>query len=161
VHCDYLEFQNDERSHLILMIMCDFCALSPRQRDRILTTFYEHLEPGGAVLLDVYSMAAFDAFTETTRFEENLLDGFWSASKYFGFLRSFKYANDKVTLDKYTIVDAARARTVYNWLQYFTPQSLTKEFADCGFSLEEIYADVAGTTYAPDKHEFAVVARKP
>jgi 2-polyprenyl-3-methyl-5-hydroxy-6-metoxy-1,4-benzoquinol methylase len=29
VNQNYLEFETDDRFHLILMIMCDFCALSP------------------------------------------------------------------------------------------------------------------------------------
>ena len=32
VNQNYLEFETDDRFHLVLMIMCDFCALSPNQR---------------------------------------------------------------------------------------------------------------------------------
>ena len=45
---DYLEFKTDDRFHLILMIMCDFCALSPAQRKNMLRKFYTVLEPGGS-----------------------------------------------------------------------------------------------------------------
>ncbi|MEZ4550869.1 MAG: class I SAM-dependent methyltransferase [Desulfobacterales bacterium] len=55
VHQDYLEFKTDERFDLILMIMCDFCALSPAQRRNMLERFYELLTPNGSILLDVYS----------------------------------------------------------------------------------------------------------
>ncbi len=34
IHQNYLDFETDDRFHLILMIMCDFCALSPAQRKR-------------------------------------------------------------------------------------------------------------------------------
>ncbi len=36
VNQNYLEFETDDRFHLILMIMCDFCALSPTQRKKML-----------------------------------------------------------------------------------------------------------------------------
>ena len=36
---DYLEFKTDDRFDLILMIMCDFCALSPTQRKKMLSKF--------------------------------------------------------------------------------------------------------------------------
>jgi 2-polyprenyl-3-methyl-5-hydroxy-6-metoxy-1,4-benzoquinol methylase len=56
INQNYLEFETDERFDLILMIMCDFCALSPIQRKQMLSKFNTILGPGGAVLLDVYSL---------------------------------------------------------------------------------------------------------
>jgi len=160
VNQDYLEFETDDRFDLIIMIMCDFCALSPAQRQKLLSRFYTLLKPGGSVLLDVYSLKAFEQRQETAMYEANLLNGFWSPNKYYGFLNVFKYDREKVMLDKYTIVEAARMRTVYNWLQYFDPEELKKEFADCGFKVEGFYSDVAGLPFDPEGSEFAIVARK-
>ena len=142
------------------MIMCDFCALSPTQRQQMLAKFREILLPGGAILLDVYSLAAFEQREEAASYGPNLLDGFWSAKTYYGFLNTFKYEEEKVVLDKYTIVEANRTRTVYNWLQYFAPGSLQAEISAAGFSLESNYADGAGTPFDEATSEFAVVGRK-
>ena len=160
VHQNYLEFETDERFHLILMIMCDFCALSPIQRREMLGKFHALLETGGSVVLDVYSLTAFAQREETAVYEANLLNGFWSPDKYYGFLNTFKYEEEKVVLDKYTVVEPARTRTVYNWLQYFSPETLTDEFSACGFTVEGLYSDVAGTPIVSEAGEFAVVARK-
>ena len=160
INQNYMEYETDERFDLILMIMCDFCALSPVQRKCIMDKFHLILKPGGAVLLDVYSLMAFNQRKEKAIYEANLLDGFWSPNKYYGFLNTFKYDDEKVVLDKYTIVEAERTRTFYNWLQYFSPESLEKEFTDCGFSIERLFADVAGSPFDPESDEFAVVARK-
>ncbi|MHC4582449.1 MAG: class I SAM-dependent methyltransferase, partial [Planctomycetota bacterium] len=157
---DYLEFETDARFDLILMIMCDFCALSPAQRRKMLNKFCTNLEPGGSVLLDVYSLVAFDQRQETAMYEANLLDGFWSPNKYYGFLNTFKYTAEKVVLDKYTIVEASRTRTVYNWLQYFSPEALEREFDECGLTVVERYSDVAGSPFDAESAEFAVVASK-
>jgi len=157
---NYLEFETDRRFNLVLMIMCDFCALSPDQRKVMLSKFHSILEPGGAVLLDVYSLTAFAQREETARYEANLLGGFWSPNKYYGFLNTFVYDKEKVVLDKYTIVEAARTRTIYNWLQYFSPDDLKKEFVENGFSIEECYSNVAGSPFDSESAEFAVVARK-
>lgn len=157
---NYLEFKTDTRFDLAMMIMCDFCALGPAQRQKILSTFSAILTPGGAVLLDVYSLAAFNKREEASKCEENLLNGFWSAEKYYGFLNTFKYEKKKVVLDKYTIVEADRVRTVYNWLQYFDPEDLKREFTAAGFTVENLYADVAGAPFDPEASEYAVVARK-
>jgi hypothetical protein len=156
----YLELKLDDRFDLVTMIMCDLCALSPEQRSTMLRKFHGLLAPGGAVLLDVYSLAAFAGRKERATCEIGLLDGFWSPHRYYGFLNTFTYDEEKVVLDKYTIVEEARTRTIYNWLQYFSPEALEHELNGCGLDVEKCYADVAGSTYNPEHTEFAVLARK-
>ncbi|MFC2142258.1 class I SAM-dependent methyltransferase [Acidobacteriota bacterium] len=157
---NYLEFAMEDRFDLILMIMCDFCALSPVQRKKMLNKFFAILEPGGSVLLDVYSLAAFDQREEAAMYEANLLNGFWSPNKYYGFLNTFKYDKERVALDKYTLIEASRIWTVYNWLQYFSSEALEKEFVEVGFTVEKLYSDVAGSPFDPDNTEIAVVAKR-
>jgi SAM-dependent methyltransferase len=157
---DYLEFDTEKRFDLITMIMCDYCALSPIQRKKLLTQFHRLLNAGGSVLLDVYSLNAFDQREEVSTYEHMQLDGFWSKEDYYGFLNTFKYEEEKVILDKYTIIEEAHTRTVYNWLQYFSPETLREEYNENGFKIEEFYSDVAGKTFNSKSIEFAVVARK-
>ncbi len=160
INQDYLDFETDSRFHLILMIMCDFCALSPFQRRKMLAKFHTFLVPGGSVLLDVYSLNAFEQREETAMYEANLLDGFWSPNNYYGFLNTFKYESEKVVLDKYTLIEVDRRRTVYNWLQYFSPEELEREIVECGFAVDGIYSDVAGSPFDSEAKEFAVVGKK-
>ena len=157
---NYLEFETEERFDLVLMIMCDFCALSPTQRKGILSKFYRILKPSGSVLLDVYSLSAFEQKEEVAIYEINQLNGFWSPNKYYGFLNTFKYDEEKVALDKYTIIELDRTREVYNWLQYFAPKDLEREFIEAGFSVKGLFSDVAGTPYDRKSREFAVIANK-
>ena len=109
---NYLEFETEDRFDLVLMIMCDFCALSPTQRKGILSKFQRILKPSGSVLLDVYSLSAFEQKEEVATYEVNQLNGFWSPNKYYGFLNTFKYDEEKVALDKYTIIELDRTRKV-------------------------------------------------
>jgi 2-polyprenyl-3-methyl-5-hydroxy-6-metoxy-1,4-benzoquinol methylase len=155
---NYLEFETEDRFDLVLMIMCDFCALSPTQRKGILRKFQRILKPSGSVLLDVYSLSAFEQKEEVATYEVNQLNGFWSPNKYYGFLNTFKYDEEKVALDKYTIIELDRTRKVYNWLQYFAPEDLEREFIEAGFSVKGLYSDVAGTPYNQKSSEFAVIA---
>ncbi len=160
VNQNYLEFETEDRFDLVLMIMCDFCALSPTQREGILSRFHKILKPGGSVLLDVYSLSAFEQRQETATYEVNQLGGFWSPSKYYSFLNTFKYDEQKVVLDKYTIIESERTRQVYNWLQYFAPEDLEREFMEAGFSVKGLYSDVAGNPYNRRSNEFAVIGNK-
>jgi len=49
---------------------------------------------------------------------------------------------------------------VYNWLQYFAPEELEREFIVAGFSVKGLYSDVAGTPYDHKSSEFAVIANR-
>jgi hypothetical protein len=66
-----------------------------------------------------------------------------------------------VVLDKYVLIEAERVRTIYNWFQSFSPESLEKEFVEFGFTVEGFYSDVAGSPHNPESKEFAIIARKP
>ncbi|WP_027183534.1 class I SAM-dependent methyltransferase [Desulfovibrio inopinatus] len=156
---NYLDFETDERFDLILMIMCDFCALSPQKRHYLLDTFRRLLRPDGALILDVYSTVAFDQKSETSTLQKGLLDGFWSPNPYYGFLNTFKYEKEKVVLDKYTIVEAGKTRTVYNWLEHFTPEKLEQECNRSGFGIDTLLSDVAGAPFDAQSSEFAIIAR--
>ncbi len=158
IQTNYLDFECEGRFDLIIMIMCDFCALSPEQRARLLGKFKTLLKPNGSVLLDVYTLNAFEQREEAATYELNQLHGFWSPDDYYGFVNTFKYDDEKVVLDKYTIVDDSRKRVVYNWLQYFSRESLSKEFTENGLSITDWYSDVAGTLFSKEAGEMAVVA---
>jgi len=157
---DYLECEMEDRFDLILMIMCDFCALSPGQRTNLLKKFREILKEHGSVLLDVYSLAAFRRRKEETIYEKNLLNGFWSPNEYYGFLNTFKYQNEKLILDKYTIIEPNGIQSFCNWLQYFSPDDLEAQISECGLTIEEMCSDAAGAPFNPESEEFAVVITK-
>ncbi len=156
---DYLNFQPTDTFDLVTMIMCDYCALAPAQRATMLKTFGNILSEEGRIVVDVYSLSAFESKQEVSVYERNLMNGFWSSEPYFGFLTSFKYDDEKVSLDKYTIIERDRYREIYNWLQYFSLEALQHELHAAGLELEEALGDVAGHEYDADHTEFAVVAK--
>ena len=157
---NYLDFETSNNFDLITMIMCDFCALSPVQRKKMLLKFHSQLKTEGSVLLDVHSLNSFDQKEESATYELNQLNGFWSPNDYYCFVNTFKYEPEKVTLDKYTIIEESRTRVVYNWLQYFSNDTLEKEFEENGFKIEEFYSDVAGQPFNSEYPEIAIVAKK-
>ena len=157
---NYLEYEPEGEFDLITMIMCDFCAMSPKQRSEMLRKFVRHLSPKGRVIFDVHSLVAYEQKEEGILFEKNLLNGFWSASPYFGFLASFKYDVERVSLDKYTIVQRQEQKQIFNWLQYFSPESLKQELLEHGLIAESVFGNVAGHPFDPQNTEFAVVAMR-
>jgi 2-polyprenyl-3-methyl-5-hydroxy-6-metoxy-1,4-benzoquinol methylase len=157
---NYLDFQTTDSFDLITMIMCDFCVLSPEQRKKILSKFNALLKPDGSVLLDVYSLNTFNLKEESATYELNQLNGFWSPDDYYCFVNTFKYEEEKVILDKYTIIEESRRRVVYNWLQCYSEDSIKEEFEKNGFKVEGLYSDVAGKAFNSESSEMAVVVKK-
>lgn len=160
VNQNYLLYDTEKRFDLITMIMCDYCALSPEQREKLLQKYYKLLKPNGSILLDVYTLAAYNKREEQSVYEVNSLNGFWSPKKYYGFLNLFKYEEQKVILDKYTIVEDNRNRVVYNWLQYFSMESIKIEFEKNKLMIKNLYSDVSGSQYDSTSEEMAVVLKK-
>ena len=161
VRQDYLEYAPDATYDLITMIMCDFCALSPAQRERLLAIFHDCLRDDGSILLDVYSLAAYAEREEACYYEKNQLNRFWCEEDYYCFVNTFKYGANAVVLDKYSIFsESGKVETVYNWLQYFGLTSLAEELSRAGFGIEQAYRDVCGQPYSEEHSEFAVVVGK-
>lgn len=158
VQTDYLEFETPEKFDLIIMIMCDFCAISPTQRRALLEKFSRILKPGGAVLLDAYTHTFFSSSQEKTVCEFNQLNGFWSPDDYYCVVSTFKYEMEKVVLDKYSIVEKGGMRQVYTWLQCFDQESIAGEFRDAGLKINQFLGNVAGDQFDPEASVFAVIA---
>ncbi len=160
INQNYLQFESDTQFNLITLLMCDFCALNPPQRSLLLEKFHSLLDDDGHVVFDVYSLEGFAQREEVAQYAHNLLNGFWAAEEYYGFLNTFIYEEEHVALDKFVLFTKEREREVYNWLQYFSPDALRKEVELAGFTITDNYADVAGGDYDQNRSEFAVVLKK-
>jgi hypothetical protein len=125
----------------------------------LLAKFHKFIKPSGSILLDVHSLNTYNNREELITYERNLLDSFWAPEHYHGFLNTFIYDKEKITLDKYTIIEKSRTRIVYNWLQYFSQESLSKEFNENGFEIKEFYSDVAGGALTSTSPDIAIVAK--
>jgi len=159
VHGSYLDALPEGPFDLVSLIMCDYCALSPEQRSALLARIRSALAPQGRFAFDVYSLAALAALDEEIECAEGLLGGFFSAAPYVGIRARFLYAQARVSLDQYTIVEAAGVRRLFNWLAYFDAASLEAELAACGFRLVETVGSLAGDDFDEASPEFAVVAQ--
>ncbi|MFE5336876.1 SAM-dependent methyltransferase [Isoptericola sp. NPDC056573] len=158
LHQDYLAYREDVRYDLVLLIMRDYGALPPEQRRALLGTVRDHLAPGGSFVLDVDHLPAFAAVREETVFAPDLMDGFWSADPYFGFRTTHRYDEERVSLDRYDVVEAERTRTFCNWVRYFDPEELTSELSAAGLRTVDVLGDLSGAPFDPDGPQFAVVA---
>lgn len=157
---NYLSYIPQKKFDLLLLIFCDFCVLNPVQRKQLLAILAESLEENGALLFDVHTLRYFESLSEKRTYEYCEIGGFWSKNPYYEFKNTFKYKNEKVLLDKYTIIEKEQTKESYNWLQCFSLASLAQELEPQGLEISESFSDVAGTPYREGSFEMAVVVRK-
>ncbi len=156
---NYLEDPLPPQQDLITLIYCDLCPLSPDQRQTLLTKVLHALSPGGVFLFDVYSDQAFKSVREGMVLERNLMDGFWSKDDYFAIHQTFRYDEDKTSLDRFTIVENGRNWDVFNWLKHFSKEEITRELEEAGF-INILFTE--GFDIDPnDPSTFGIVASAP
>ncbi len=153
---NYLEYSDTRKFDLITLVMCDLCALNPDQRAQLYTKFKSLLAPNGSIALDVYTATRFASQNESLELEKNSMNGFWSEQDYWCIKSSFKYEDEKVTLDQYVISQEDKEWSVFNWLQHFTIEELSQELATHGLEVKRTYSDLKGTPYQ-DGDEMALV----
>ncbi|MHB8891740.1 MAG: SAM-dependent methyltransferase [Candidatus Limnocylindrales bacterium] len=159
VEADYLDWQADRTFDLVTMIMCDFSALGPAQRADLLESVATWLAPNGAFLFDVHALPYLASRQVGEQSIEHPDGGFWTAGPHTEIVETLIYPVEQISLDRYTIIEPERSRTVWNWLQAYAPASLSETLRRAGFTVDAVLGDVTGRPYDPTADEFAVVAR--
>jgi SAM-dependent methyltransferase len=145
---------------LVIMISRDLGVLAPEQRRVLLRRIQASLHPGGAFVFDVSGLPELEAFVEEDRIETNLMNGFWAPLPYLGLKKSFRYRSERLSLERYLIFREAGTYEAFNWLQYFTPDTLWQDLAEAGFGAMRCYRDFGGPEWSEEDPAVVVVAKK-
>jgi SAM-dependent methyltransferase len=156
---DYLEADLPVNQDIVTLIYGDFCVLAPARRRRLLDRIRGVLAGDGRLVFDVFSTDMLRGLSEEIVVERKMMQGFWAAGDYVGFKARFVYPDVAVVLERYLIVAPARTFEVDNWLQYYTPTSISTELAAAGFSDIDIVDIVTGGHWDGGATAFAVIAR--
>lgn len=159
-HINYLDYKPDKRFDLATMIFCDYCALNNEQRLKILSIMRDSIKDDGHIFLDVVTDYRYQQVREETGFEIVKEKGFWTDHPHFVFKSVFKYDDERVTLDKYTVITEDKEMVIHNWLKHFSLADLQAEFKSCGLDITGVYADAAGKPLNRESDTLAVVAAK-
>lgn len=141
------------------MIYCDYGALSTTDRQTLRSIIYQHLNPGGRFLLDVFSMEFYNQFKEGQSWEICPRGGFWSAKEYIALKGNYRYA-EHVTLEQIIIMSDNKTTPYYLWNTCFTKESLIQEVMETGFKVIEVFGDAAGEAYHKEKTTMAILLEK-
>lgn len=156
---NYLKLDLGKQFDLATMIYCDYGVLSRSNREILMKKLYQHLRPGGKLLLDVFSMEQYNNFQEQQTWELCPNGCFWRKTEYLVLNRNRRYPGG-VTLEQVLVAADGDFTAYYLWNTCFTRESLIEEAKEFGFKTCEIYGDVAGSQYSRKSPTIAALFEK-
>lgn len=157
---DYLTLADAEQYQAMFLIFGDFCPLSPEKRSRLLRNVHRALLPGGHFVLDVSTRECRRLHGSKNRWHVSD-GGFWKPGKHLVLEQGFDYPEQAIYLDQVIVIEADGKVSIYrNWFQDYTPEHITEELKQGGFTVEGVWSDLTGTPYQEDSEWIGVVARR-
>ncbi|HEX5810025.1 MAG TPA: methyltransferase domain-containing protein [Anaerolineales bacterium] len=157
---NYLELSDEGQYQAAFLIYGDFCPLDPKQRSTLLRNVRRALKPAGRFVLDVSTRACRKKHGVKNGWQA-LESGFWKPGPHLVLEEGFDYPEQSLWLDQYTVIEADGKVSVYrNWFQDYTPETITAELREGGFSIESVHGDLAGTPYTPESEWIGLVTSR-
>ncbi len=160
IEADYLEDDLPQGFDIAVLIYYDYCAMAPENRNRLLQKIHSMLKPDGHLVLDLYGPGAFDAVSEHIEIEDRLMSGFFAPGDYIGIHKTDVYEDDWISLDRFVVVEPGETWQIFNWVQYYTPESAVEELAEAGFMVNVMTGGLDGEPLAEDSKTIGVIAEK-
>jgi SAM-dependent methyltransferase len=158
IHADYLSDDLPTGFDIVALIYTDLCVLSPEQRTFLLGRMREMLNPDGQIVIDVAAMGLLTGKEECTLIDDQLMNGFWAEGDYVGIQRTFVYSDERLSLDRYLIVEPNEAWQIFNWYQHYTPESLQAELRHAGLAVVQMVGELTGKPLQPGGDFIGVIA---
>ncbi|OCL25720.1 hypothetical protein U472_15445 [Orenia metallireducens] len=160
IYQNYLTIDFEAEFDVIMLIFCDFGALTNEERDILLKKIYKALKPGGIFVFDVFTDRNRDKDV-LSRSWEITEDGFWNEKPYLALTETFLYPEDDTLLDQTIVMTEDGETKIYRLFNHFyTKATITNVLDEFGFKDHSYYSDVTGKRYSKKSKTLAVVTRK-
>jgi SAM-dependent methyltransferase len=144
---DYLTIAYQEHFDLVMLLYCDYAALSITDRGRLLKKVYKALKPGWKFILDVFSTKMRKTESQSWHYSEN--GGFYSEKSHICLNAVYQYDDDDQTELRRSVVITDESLQCYNvWDHYFNKETFISEIQSANFKLFNVYGDVAGSEFS-------------
>ena len=143
LHQNFLELKFQEEFDGVLLIWCEYGALTQQERVKLLAGVHRALKPGGLFIFDVFTPVFYLHAEEGTAFVHHPNGGFWSPSPHFTL--EGEYFLDGITgVSRVVVVEEGRVRSFNLWNTCFDQVSLSWEVKVSGFTPGVFYQNIAG-----------------
>ena len=157
---NYLALKDENQYDAAFLIYGDFCPLNPEQRSTLLRNIQRALKPNGKFALDVTTRECRKQHGNKNHWYA-AESGFWKPGPHLVLEEGFDYPEQSIWLDQYTVIEADGKVSIYhNWFQDYTPETITQELEQGGFSVESLWGDLTGQPYTLDREWIGLITRK-
>lgn len=160
-HGNYLELAEEACYDLVMMIYCDFGALTQAEQGAMLAKMLRALRPGGLLVFDVWGpdFARLSASRKEWSWQES---GFWSSRPHL-LLEEYRHFPELgVSVRRSAVLDgetgALRVFHLRDW--YYTPPAISGKVETAGFASAAVHGSVVRSPDF-DAEVLFVTARKP
>lgn len=147
---DYLNMEYHDAFDAITLIYCDYAALVPEDRKRLLQKVRKALKPGGVFIFDVFTQANNPAPKESTSWYVEKEGGFWSEKPHLCAEGRYVYENGSVTAALSVVITEQDVARYIIWDTAYTKGSLLRELDAAGFDAKGLYGDTCGMPYTEE-----------
>jgi len=146
VYQNYLTIQYRQQFDLVLLVWCDFGALTKPDQDILLKKIYTALKPGGVLVFDVHTQGIKDIEKEEQSWE--LSDnGFWAEGPHCVLSQNYHYLEEKVILNQNLVIREDGSSEVYNiYTHYYDQEDLAQILHKAGFVNSRYFDDILKDT---------------
>lgn len=157
---NYLELSDENQYDAALLIYGDFCPLSPAQRSTLLKNIHRALKSNGQFVLDVSTREHRKKYGNKNNWYAEK-SGFWKPGSHLVLEQGFDYTEESIWLDQYTVIETDGKVSVYrNWFQDYTPETITNELEQGGFTVESLWGDLTGEPYTPASEWIGLITHR-
>lgn len=159
VYQDYLTMEYTEEFDVIFLIYCDFGALPDHKRDLLLQKIHKALKPNGLFVFDVFTRSNWEQQANRNWYMSE--SGFWRPDPHLVLEQTFHYEEENVFLKQYIIIDNNGEVSTYNLKDhYYSKSSITQLMKQHGYSVENVWSDLAGKAYEDNSKCLGLAVKK-
>ena len=145
IYQNYLELDYTGVFDAVILIYCDYGALTADERKMLVPKVYKALKPGGLFIFDVFTEKYFSRKSKKASWELYENGGFWNAEPYIYLEATHFYENGTVTGEQIIIVTTNGVKRYLLWDTAYTVERLIGEIAP--FNVKGAFDDVCGSQH--------------
>ncbi len=157
IYQNYLEIDFDNEFDAVILIYCDYAALTKDERKTLLSKIRRALKPNGLFIFDVFSISSFknEDTQPTWAYYEN--GGYWSPDSHVCLEAVHKYENNTVSVSQFIVQSEAKTSNYLIWNTMYDLESLTQEMLESGFTVKDTFDNVCGSPYTGDSDTICLI----
>jgi len=162
IYQNYLEIDYVEKFDVVILIYCDFGALSNYERSVLLQKVHKALKPGGLFIFDVFTdKLKEDKFIKKSWYASKEAD-FWSNENHIVLSEVFHYPEEKVFLNQDIVILASKEFEVYrSYDHYYSEEDLTQLLDRHKYSGHQYFYDIINNSNFTSNNVVFTATKKP